>query len=62
VWPEGPSAPDYKLSAMRSYLEAGDRQKAQAMLDDIKTNFKSSAVAVEAARLFSEKSSSQAGS
>lgn len=62
VWPTGPSAGDFKMSAMRSYLEAGDISKARTFLDDIKTNFKGTELAVRATRLFTEKSGGQTGS
>jgi TolA-binding protein len=62
AWPDGAAAPDYKMAAMRAYLEAGDRQNAQKILDEIKTQFKNTETALKATRMFSEKSSSQIGS
>jgi TolA-binding protein len=62
IWPTGPAAGDYQLSAMRCSLEGGDVAKARTYLTDIKTTYKNTELAIRATRLFAEKSGGQTGS
>lgn len=62
AYPGGPSEGDFLASAMRSYLMAGDTEKARAQLNIIKEKFKASELAQRAERLFAEKGTVASGS
>jgi tetratricopeptide (TPR) repeat protein len=62
AYPGGPSEGDFLASAMRSYLMAGDNEKARTQLNLIQEKFKASELAQRAERLFSEKGTAASGS
>ncbi len=62
TYPGGPSEGDYLTSSMRSYLLAGDTEKARSKLTTIKDKFKTADVAQRAERLFAEKGTTASGS
>lgn len=55
AYPDGPAVSDYIFGEMRSYLEAGDIEKAKANLAELKTKFANTQVTSRAIRLFAEK-------
>ncbi len=52
---DGPQNGDYLVSAMRNYLETGDKLRAKDNLDIIRAKFKGSLLESRAIRLFAEK-------
>ncbi|MEW6412224.1 MAG: tetratricopeptide repeat protein [Candidatus Zixiibacteriota bacterium] len=57
-YPEGPLAGDYRMSAMRNFLLAGDIESARTHLDVLKEKFAGTTLERQAVRLFAEKSES----
>ncbi len=62
AYPGGPSEGDYLASSMRSFLEAGDVEKARTQLAALKDKFKNTEIANRAERLFAEKGTTASGS
>ena len=62
AYPGGPSEGDFLTSSMRSYLMAGDTEKARAQLNLIQEKFKATELAQRAERLFAEKGTVASGS
>ena len=62
AYPGGPSEGDFLTSAMRSFLLAGDTEKARTQLKIIQEKFKASELAQRAERFFAEKGTAASGS
>ena len=53
-YPESPSAPDYYLGAVRTYVQGGDRPKAEQMFKELEEKFPGSDYGRTAARLIAQ--------
>jgi len=62
AYPGGPSEGDFLTSAMRSFLLAGDTERARTQLKTIQEKFKASELAQRAERIFAEKGTAASGS
>ncbi|PWB76388.1 hypothetical protein C3F09_00005 [candidate division GN15 bacterium] len=62
AYPGGPSEGDFLASAVRSFLEAGDVDKARAQLNVLKGKYRNSELTSSAERLFAEKGTTASGS
>ncbi len=60
-YPEGPLEGDYRLGAMRNFLEVNDISSAQAQLDILEKRFQGTDWVAKGLRLFYEKGQNQAG-
>ncbi|MDZ4724007.1 MAG: tetratricopeptide repeat protein [candidate division Zixibacteria bacterium] len=61
-YPDGPLEPDYYLSAVRTFLEAGNTTNAQMAIDSLESKYPSAPALVKAVRMFAEKGAAKSGS
>jgi outer membrane protein assembly factor BamD (BamD/ComL family) len=60
--PDGPAEEDYLVSSVRTYVMAGDTEKAKTSLNTIKDKYKGTEQYLQAQRFFSEKVGAASGS